>query len=934
MNPSDFLGAVCPDGLVAAAEKVVVTDPRGRQYAVFKHYPVQGTKALAQKIESLPNDREIYFALASFEQGFHTVERNGKPRKVFRVRQNVAELKAFWFDIDYKDGYGSAKEALRAVREFCKAVGFPTPSLVVGSGNGIHVYWPLAEAVRVEQWQALADDLKDAAKKTGLRADLVCTADACRILRPPGTFNNKDPNNRKEVKVLYSSGRLYEWETLRSALSSGATNSLTSGTVPSYLTDSTRTPSPSSSQEFTGTNERSGGSTVKSFVSVIGSRCGVIADLLKTKGKDASEPLWKSCLQLFSHCEDGELHIHDVSSGHPDYDPDDTREKYQARLDSGAGPTLCSTFEDYYPEVCKACPHFGKVKTPLHLGQGDPEAPAAPNNTGLPPQYRVGPKHGGIQKLVIDLEEGTKEWVTILRYSVDNLRLTRSVLDNTREVTFDWWKNDKDIQTMHIPMSDLFGSRIREHLARYGMATIGKEHVELGNLMATWIVERNEDTEQEATTGFSCGSKAYMTDGTVEGGVRVKQEYENIAKYYDCKGDYKVWKSVADFIVRQNHPAFTAVLATAFAAPLVRFSGEQGALVALHSNESGVGKSSAMKIAQSVWGSPVHGVNSVNDTRNSVTRKIGFLNNLPAYWDELRGEGTMDEFAELAFQLTQGKEKSRLDSSARLRTSVSWCTMLVAASNDSIFDAVANKYRNTDAGMARVFEIQVSAAGSEMSPGAVSAMIDKLQLNYGFAGREYAEYLVNNLREVEDTYNKIAALCEQRYKRLAVERFWYAAMVTILTGATLAKRAGIVNFDVKRLFDYLGDTCLTRLRARTANTMEANGAMELIALYVQAHQDRILTVKHFPVPRQPYEAEIVGAVPQSGKIIIWRSMDDKTIRFSVSDFGRWLAARGETSGRVQHELVAKHGAKKFRGKMALGTKLELPLMAMMEVPYD
>ncbi|MGL4557585.1 MAG: DUF927 domain-containing protein, partial [Afipia sp.] len=393
--------------------------------------------------------------------------------------------------------------------------------------------------------------------------------------------------------------------------------------------------------------------------------------------------------------------------------------------------------------------------------------------------------------------------------------------------------------------------------------------------------------------------------------------------------------SVAAFIADQNYPAFTAVLATAFAAPLIRFTGEQGTLVSLYSQESGVGKSSAMKIAQSVWGSPVHGINSVNDTRNSVTRKIGFINNLPAYWDELRGEGTMDEFCELAFQITQGKEKSRLDSSARLRTSVAWNTMMIAASNDSIFDALGQKYRSTDAGMARVFEINVHPVASAVSPSEIANMVDKLQINYGHAGREYARWLSSNLVEAEQIVAQWRGYLAKTYKQRAVERFWFAAMSTMLAGATIAAKAGIVTLDVKKLAEYLGKV-LVQLRARTAHTVESNSPMELVALYEQAHQDRILTVKAFPagkVSAATYEPEIVGTLPQSGKIIIWRSLDANAIRFSRIDFARWLMSRGENPGHIIQRLKRHHNAVETKSQLGLGTKLALPRMQVLEVPY-
>lgn len=945
MSPSDFLRRVCPDGRLVVAKKVNRTDPKGKPYVTFAHAVCAGADDAAAKLSQLAKGHDVYYALASWKQGFHEVKaKSGKVKKVLRVRDNVENLKALWFDIDFKGGYEDPQQVVLALQKHCKSTGLPPPSILIHSGNGIHAYWPLEEAIPYDQWQVLADAFKEAAKKTGLQADLVCTADACRVLRPPGTKNLKDPNNPKPVRVLHYSDRDFTAEEISECLPDSDD---TLSSIPQHLKNSK---APDRSNEFTGSNV--GNNKVVASFDTLAKHCAYGQFLLDSHGKECDEPEWKDSLQLLSHCEDGELYLHAISDGHPGYSPDEAREKYQARIDSGAGPTLCTTFASYRPEICHKCPHWQKIKTPVHLGQADESQKPL---VGLPLNYRIAKKGGGIQKLVIDMQEGTKEWVRILRHNIDNLRVTRSVQDNTQEITLEWWAEGGRKHTLEIPGGVAANlSKLREHCGTYGLMLIEPEPKEFARLMGSWIeqlqrnkketrvteqlgwiVEKNEDTDEEVTTGFSCGSKTFMRDGTEEGGVRVKKEYEPIAKYYEPKGSLKAWQAVANFITDQNYPAYTAVLATAFAAPLIRFTGEQGALVSLYSQESGVGKSSTMKIAQSVWGSPIHGVNSVNDTRNSVTRKIGFINNLPAYWDELRGEGTMDEFCELAFQITQGKEKSRLDSSARLRTSVAWCTMMVAASNDSIFDALGRKYRQTDAGMARVFEINVQPVASDVPPTTIANMVDKLQLNYGHAGREYAKWLSSHVPEAEAIYTQVATALSAKYKRKAVERFWFAAMASMIAGAVIAKKAGIIEIDINKLEKYLGKV-LTQLRARSSHTVDANSPMELVAIYEQAHQDRILTVKEFPPHRNngQYEAEIIGAVPASNKIIIWRSVKDNAIRFSRQDFSKWLESRDENPGHVIAKLKRQHQAVESKSKLALGTKLELPRMQVLEVPYQ
>ena len=121
-----------------------------------------------------------YFACASFNDGAE------------RKQSNVAKIKSFWLDVDSnKDdgsGYPTQAEAASAVMAFIKVTGLPHP-VVVSSGNGLHLYWPLEKDITPEVWLPIAKRLKALCVEHGLRADPSCTADSARILRITGTFN-------------------------------------------------------------------------------------------------------------------------------------------------------------------------------------------------------------------------------------------------------------------------------------------------------------------------------------------------------------------------------------------------------------------------------------------------------------------------------------------------------------------------------------------------------------------------------------------------------------------------------------------------------------------------------------------------------------------------------------------------------------------------
>ena len=927
MDLQTFLKAVVPVGRVIVARKVDRTDEHGKAFATFSHtvcktHEEAANTALAQAA----GGQDVYFALASYKQGFHEVTKNGKTKKVVRVRDNVDALQALWFDIDFKGGYADPHAVLIALRAFCQQVQMPLPAILVGSGNGVHAYWPFATSVSPDRWQRLADALKEAAKAVGLTADLVCTADACRVLRPPGTWNFKDPANPKSVKILYSSAKTFAIDDLEGPLTpyfkaarlavTGVNSDLTGG-----LTSTPAKPS--------------------SFAE-IQKHCGVARWLVETHGETCSEPEWVATLQLLKHCEDGEIWVHPVSDGHPEYDPAAVDRKWDQRKANTAGPTLCGTFETYRPDICGKCPHNGFIKTPLAVGHEGTES-----IEGLPPTWRVAADRSGIERLHVVDDAGTKEWIRVMQYIPSNLRVSKSVNDGTHDFVIDFELRSSGHWTVALPASHLGNRRkLEETLSSFGVLMHGKELNAFGDLMSSWIKTLqnskrvSEVTEQlgwiyvgEQIGGFACSPTVYYADGRTRNDVRPSREFTTLAKLYEPKGSLDEWKKVANFLANQNSPALTAVLAAAFAAPLLRFVGLHGGIMSLVSSASGVGKSSALKCSQAVWGNPSRAVNSVDDTPKSVAKKLGFLNNLPAYWDELRGKRTVEDFTQLAFQVTQGKERSRLDSSANLREIQTWETLLVVASNESIFEAMAAKTTGSDAGMVRTFEMLMEhPPATEKSPADLTILFEGVSDNYGHAGRVYAHHLAQHHAEIRQrVQTTFAAISKTMGPQ---ERFWYGIAAVLLVGASEAARCNLVQINTKTLAAFLLRN-IDRLRGRTVETGDIYSSNdEVLAAFMRERGDSLLIVDKFPsrtTTANHYLPEIV-APPRQNKVSIWVSRDEKKMRFSVADFYGFCNDKGIPSYGAVARIRKIAGSKDVRCQLAIGTRYEQPRTRCIEIP--
>ena len=151
--------------------------------------------AKAAELDATGNG-DVYFGCATF--------RNPGSRKGI----NAEAAQSMWLDLDTAEfkGKGNApyadrQVALSELERFCFELALPTP-IVVSSGYGLHVYWPMDAALAPDGWRDTARTLKRVCDKWGLKADHSRTTDITSILRVPGTHNRKNPAAPQRVEVL------------------------------------------------------------------------------------------------------------------------------------------------------------------------------------------------------------------------------------------------------------------------------------------------------------------------------------------------------------------------------------------------------------------------------------------------------------------------------------------------------------------------------------------------------------------------------------------------------------------------------------------------------------------------------------------------------------------------------------------------------------
>ena len=351
MQPQDFLAAVLPSsGFYCTAE----LSTKKRQHIFVGD--LNGLEESIQQFET--QEKNTYFALASFSAAGS------------REAANACAMRSIFIDLDVGTGektYPTKRAAVEALDTFMHASALDTlgSPWIVDSGGGVHAYWPLDHDATITEWKPVAEAFKRSAKALNFRIDMTVTADAARVLRPPGTTNHKyDP---PRPVVLRNRGDTFSLEAMAKKLG------LTLPAVPPPMNEAPlilpgKPPKPLAKAPSAAmlALTQNNITLFKNILvkSAAGKGCGQVVYYKEHATEDGIEPLWRGLLSIAQKCTDGEKAAKVLSAMHP-YDPDRMLQK----LREIKGPYSCVKLDTENPGVCIDCPHWGKITNPLMLGR-------------------------------------------------------------------------------------------------------------------------------------------------------------------------------------------------------------------------------------------------------------------------------------------------------------------------------------------------------------------------------------------------------------------------------------------------------------------------------------------------------------------------------------------------------------------------------------
>lgn len=262
------------------------------------------------------------------------------------------------------------------------------------------------------------------------------------------------------------------------------------------------------------------------------------------------------------------------------------------------------------------------------------------------------------------------------------------------------------------------------------------------------------------------------------------------------KGDRDKWFEMIKSEVIGNTPLTTVMLA-GFASPLLGFLNEKydlGSILFNLSNSSSKGKTTAAMLATSVFGNPAIDKSTMitfNATNNALVSFASKCNSHTIALDEAVISTASDVTKQL-YTLCAGRDKLRLNTDSELKEASSFSSFIISTAE---FDLIPES--STNGIRARVFELNDTFTTSAENSVKIKSTITE---NYGFAGNEFIEFLLNQkINSIEKDYIKCQnALLEQYFKKYPfkekgelTERIFSKLAILIQTAAYFEQCFGI-----------------------------------------------------------------------------------------------------------------------------------------------
>ena len=371
-----------------------------------------------------------------------------------------------------------------------------------------------------------------------------------------------------------------------------------------------------------------------------------------------------------------------------------------------------------------------------------------------------------------------------------------------------------------------------------------------------------------------------------------ENNFRNIFNAVKTEGSRNAWLYAMQDLRKEKSPG-RLFLAASFASAILEPCGLLPFF--LHAwGGTETGKTVGLMIAASVWASPRLGdyILTFNSTLVGQEMTAAFLNSLPMCIDELQIQSSagIKDFDKIIYQLTEGVGRTRGAKYGGLQRTNKWKNCIITNGEHPISNA------NSGGGAVnRVIEFECAEKVYSDLVGICSV----IQSNYGFAGREFVEYL-----QTDGAVERVNALQKEYYREL-------------LKSDSTDKQAASASAILA------ADHIATELIFKDGNNLTVSDLEKIMAKKKEVNvNSRALEFVYELVERNPNKFKPNEYGDYQGEV--WGKIDDDFIFIIKSVFDREMGNAGFNSTAFlawakRNDLIATDAGKRTKKARIVGS---------------
>jgi hypothetical protein len=200
--------------------------------------------------------------------------------------------------------------------------------------------------------------------------------------------------------------------------------------------------------------------------------------------------------------------------------------------------------------------------------------------------------------------------------------------------------------------------------------------------------------------------------------------------------------------------------------------------------------------------------------------------------------------------------------------------------------------------------------------------VGDIQMNYGHAGKEYIQYVMNNLEGVKNLLAQVQERVDREAGLTMENRFWSALVVKSMVGLIIAKKVGLISYDTNKTFKW----AIEQLQENKRVVEDMSISVEVMLNdYIHEHYNNVLWIKSTEDQRAGTGEPVVipEAMPR-GKLVARYETDLKRAYLIPKPLKTWCGEQQINYNSFVQDLKEKLGAKKSKMRLSKGTHMNLP----------